>query len=48
MRIGRQMDVAMILLRNDDNQRIFVSHYPHYAWPREAIHLHGHLHTGPL
>jgi len=45
---GRQMDTATVLLKNDDNQRLFISHYPHYAWPREAIHIHGHLHSGPL
>lgn len=45
---GRQMDVATVLLRNDNNQRLFISHYPHFAWPREAIHLYGHVHSGPF
>lgn len=45
---GRQMDVATVLLKNDNNQRLFISHYPHLAWPREAIMLHGHIHSGPL
>jgi len=44
---GRQMDVATVLLKNDDNQRLFISHYPHLYWPRDTWHLHGHIHSGP-
>ena len=44
---GRQMDVANIILKHDNNQRIFCSHYPQLYWPREAIMAHGHIHSGP-
>jgi calcineurin-like phosphoesterase family protein len=44
---GRQMDTATVLLKEDNNQRLFISHYPHMAWPRDCFHLFGHLHGGP-
>lgn len=25
----------------------FLSHYPHFAWPRGCYHLYGHVHSGP-
>jgi calcineurin-like phosphoesterase family protein len=44
---GRQMDVATVLIKNDNDQRLFISHYPHLYWPRDTWHLHGHIHSGP-
>jgi len=39
---GRQMDVATVLIKNDNDQRLFISHYPHLYWLRDTWHLHGH------
>ena len=44
---GRQYDVVTLLLKNDNNTRIFMSHYPHLYWPRGCYHIHGHIHSGP-
>jgi len=44
---GRQMDVATVLIKNDNDQRLFISHYPHLYWTRDTWHLHGHIHSGP-
>jgi len=44
---GRQMDAATVLIKNDNDQRLFISHYPHLYWPRDTWHLHGHIHSGP-
>lgn len=48
---GRVYDVADIrVLDNectDGSQRLFLSHYPHEFWPSRAVHLYGHVHSGP-
>lgn len=44
---GRQMDVASLLLKNDNDTKVFVSHYPHMFWPKHHYHVHGHVHSGP-
>ena len=44
---GDQMDVANIIVRNDNNTQLFVSHYPLMYWPSGSIMLHGHVHSGP-
>lgn len=41
------MDVANIIVRNDNNTKLFVSHYPLMYWPNGSIMLHGHVHSGP-
>lgn len=34
-------DVATVRV---DGEQFFLSHYPHLAWPRHHVHLHGHMH----
>jgi calcineurin-like phosphoesterase family protein len=45
---GDTMDIANILVREDNNQQIIGCHYPMLFWPRGAIMTHGHIHSGPL
>lgn len=44
---GDQMDVANLLVRNDNNTQLFISHYPLMYWPSGSVMLHGHVHSGP-
>lgn len=48
---GRSMDVANIKVLDDElddgYMKIFMSHYPHMSWPKNSVHLHGHVHSGP-
>lgn len=44
---NRVMDVANVLLKQDNNKHLFISHYPQLFWPRDSIMLHGHIHSGP-
>ena len=41
------MDIANILVRQDNNQQITACHYPMLFWPTGSIMLHGHIHSGP-
>ena len=44
---GNVMDIASILVRNDNNQNLTCCHYPMLYWPTNTIMLHGHVHSGP-
>ena len=44
---GDTMDIASILVRNDNNQQLTCCHYPMLYWPTNTIMLHGHVHGGP-
>lgn len=44
---GDTMDIASILVRNDNNQNLTCCHYPMLFWPTGSWMLHGHIHSGP-
>lgn len=44
---GDTMDIASILVRNDNNQNLTCCHYPMLYWPTGTWMLHGHIHSGP-
>lgn len=48
---GRVYDVMSITVEDEDfpdnQKRLFISHYPHLFWERDAWHLYGHVHSGP-
>lgn len=44
---GDTMDIASILVRNDNNQNLTCCHYPMLYWPTGSWMLHGHIHSGP-
>lgn len=44
---GNTMDIASILVRNDNNKQLICCHYPMLYWPTNTIMLHGHVHSGP-
>ena len=44
---GDTMDIASILIRNDNNQNLICCHYPMLFWPTGSWMLHGHIHSGP-
>jgi calcineurin-like phosphoesterase family protein len=44
---GDTMDIASILVRNDNDQQLTCCHYPMLYWPTRTIMLHGHIHSGP-
>ena len=44
---GDTMDIASVLVRNDNNQQLTCCHYPMLYWPTNTIMLHGHVHSGP-
>lgn len=44
---GDVMDIANILVRNDNNQQLTCCHYPMLYWPTGSWMLHGHIHSGP-
>ena len=41
---GMVYDVLNITIGDTE---LFLSHYPHCFWPRNAYHIHGHIHSGP-
>ena len=44
---GDTMDIASILVRQDNNQNLTCCHYPMLYWPTGSWMLHGHIHSGP-
>ena len=32
----------------DGYMKFYVNHYPCLFWTRGAVHVHGHIHSGPL
>lgn len=44
---GDVMDIASILVRQDNNTQLTGCHYPMLFWPRDSIMIHGHIHSRP-
>lgn len=44
---GDVMDIANILVRDDNNTQIVACHYPMLFWQPNIIMIHGHIHSGP-
>ena len=42
------MDFEVLDYEVDDYVKFYISHYPCEFWTRNAVHLHGHVHSGKL